>query len=105
MAMGTKGMARADDIKHLYVPYLHETLTIETILGWSQANYPQYVEHYLPVYKETIKFPRQVSTLNLTVGFLACTTYLYSSVEAAPSRNIICRRLHCTHLKCIFPAQ
>ena len=40
MAMGTKGMARADDIKHLYVPYLHETLTVETILAWAQTNYP-----------------------------------------------------------------
>ena len=40
MAMGAKGIVKADDIKHLYVPYLHETLTVDTILAWAQTNYP-----------------------------------------------------------------
>lgn len=61
LAMGAKGIVKATDLKHLYVPYLHEVLTIETVLAWAKTNHPQYVEHYFPIYKELIKFPRQVS--------------------------------------------
>jgi hypothetical protein len=61
MAMGVKGYVNASEIKHLYVPFLHESLTIEIILAWAKTNHSEYLDHYFPVYKEARNWPRQVS--------------------------------------------
>ena len=61
MAMGVKGIVKATDIKHLYVPYYHEALTIKHILDWAKMQHSAIIERYFPIEKELMKFPRQVS--------------------------------------------
>jgi hypothetical protein len=59
-AMGKKGMIRADSIKHLTVP-TYEALSLAKILEWGKVNCPTVIERYLPIERELLHFPRQVS--------------------------------------------
>jgi hypothetical protein len=59
--MGKKGMIRADSIRHLTVP-TYEALSLAKILEWAKANCPAVVERYLPIERELLQFPRQVSS-------------------------------------------
>ena len=47
LANGTKGVIKANAIKHLTVPYYKEVLTVDTILAWAKRHHPAVVERML----------------------------------------------------------
>ena len=57
---GAKGYVKGDDLKFLAVPH-YESLSLQKILDWTKANYPQVIDRYFPIERELEKFPRQVS--------------------------------------------
>jgi hypothetical protein len=59
-AAGTKGLVRADAIKHLAVP-VYAALSMKEILLWAQAVCPAVLERQFPIENELKQFPRQVS--------------------------------------------
>ena len=61
-ANGTKNYVKAKDIQHLYVPH-YDTLTLEKMISWASQQHPRVLTEYMPIPRELMKFPRQVSIL------------------------------------------
>ena len=68
----TKGMIKADAIKHLTLPH-YESIALPKILAWARQQHRAVVDRHLPsLQREVDKLPRQVSSLgsNQTPGLL-----------------------------------